>query len=166
MSIERLGKLGERIVKEYFEMQNCKVEMSEDPFDMSKDMMIDGKHTEVKFQTIYYHFKVPNMETYEAFTVPITTTKGGAVSNQLDKCLNADRWIIVQNPRPGSKLVTLWEAPPPGQRRFRVIQNKRDNRHTAGFALETFNKIIDINNEPLYNRIKEIDKSNYKRTFA
>jgi len=162
MSIKSLGDLGEEIVRQYFELQGVKVEMSQDPFDMVMDMLLDGLRTEVKFQTLYYKFQPdPRKPSYEAFTVPITTNYGKAVSNQLDKCLNADRWIIVQNPRPGSKVVTLWEAPPPGQRRFKNIINKRDGRATAGFALSLFTKIVDIENDQLYNKIKKLNMSKY-----
>jgi hypothetical protein len=114
MSKKELGDLAEHIVKGYFESIGSKVEMALDPFDQTMDMVIDGLRTEVKFQTIYHYFKSYDQENvYPAFTVPITTNQHKVAQNQLDKCLNAHRWIIVQNPSDSlnEKTVKIWEAP-------------------------------------------------------
>jgi hypothetical protein len=164
MSKEELGKLAERLVKEYFESQGSVVDMATDPFDQTMDMIIDGLRTEVKFQTIYYYFKSYDQEMpYRAFTVPVTTSLYKVAQNQLDKCLNAERWIIVQNPsdKENETTIKIWEAPPLGQRRFKLVRNSKDGRITAGFPMSSFKLLVDINHEPLYKRIKSLDRSQF-----
>lgn len=162
MSVEALGELGEKIVYEYYKSLGSQIEMSVDPFDMQKDMVIDGKKTEVKFQTPYFRFSPPGYEPYKAFTVPVTGGKNKQVrSNQLDKCLNADRWIIVENPSKGSNIVRLWEAPPLGKRRFRLVRNSKDDRIAAGFAMSDFSLIIDIDNKKMCDIIRRSNKSHW-----
>lgn len=164
MSKDALGKLAERVVKEYFESLGSKVEMALDPFDQTMDMLIDSLRTEVKFQTIYHYFKSYDQEkSYPAFTVPVTTSAHKVAQNQLDKCLNAERWIIMQNPSDKNKETTvkLWEAPPLGQRRFKLIRNNKDGRVIAGFPMSAFKLLVDIDHEPLYKRIKSLDISQF-----
>jgi hypothetical protein len=164
MSKEALGSLAERIVKSYFESIGSAVEMSTDSFDQSKDMLIDGKKTEVKFQTIFHYFKSYDQEApYPAFTVPITVQSHKVAQNQLDKCLNADRWIIVQNPsdRLKERTVKIWEAPPLGKRRFKIARNSKDGRIVAGFRMDTFKLLINIDHKPLYKKIKSLDNASF-----
>jgi len=164
MSIERLGDLGERIVAEYFEQTGSLVELSTNPFDGEKDMNINRVQTEVQFETIMHFFRPdPNKPPYPAFTVPISKKDGTVFRNQLNKRLYAGRWIIVQNPsnRWNEKFIRLWEAPPVGQRHFQIQRNKHDGRYIAGFPLSSFTKIVDIHNEALYNRIKQLDISEF-----
>ena len=164
MSKDALGTLAERVVKEYFESLGSKVEMALDPFDQTMDMLIDGLRTEVKFQTIYHYFKSYDHEkAYAAFTVPVTVSSHKVAQNQLDKCLNADRWIIVQNPsvKLNQRTIKIWEAPPLGQRRFKLIRNSKDGRIIAGFPMSVFKLLIDIEHEPLYKRIKSLDISKF-----
>jgi hypothetical protein len=164
MSKDALGILAERVVKEYFEALGSVVEMATDPFDQTMDMLIDGLRTEVKFQTIYHYFKSYDKEKpYPAFTVPVTLSSHKVAQNQLDKCLNADRWIIVQNPsdKLNQKTIKIWEAPPLGQRRFKLIRNSKDGRVIAGFPMSVFKLLIDIKHEPLYKKIKSLDCSQF-----
>lgn len=161
MNMKELGDLAELVVKEYFSNKGSVVEMSADPFDGVKDMTIDGAHTEVKFQTIYHRFRSYDREEfYEAFTVPITSSNNKVSQNQLDKCLNADRWLILQNPT-GDKRIKLWEAPPLGKRRFKIIRNSKDGRITAGFAKSMFKNVFDIEHDSLYNKISRLNMSRY-----
>lgn len=164
MSEQEIGALAERLVKSYFESKGSDVQVSPDPFDGEKDLIIDGARTEVKFQTIYHKFKTYNEnEPYKAFTVAITSTFDKVAQNQLDKCLNADRWIVVQNPsnRLGEKTVKIWEAPKLGERRFKINRNRNDGRIVAGFPLECFELLVDIDHEPLYNKIKRLEKAQF-----
>lgn len=160
---KKLGDLAEKIVKEYFEQRGSSVTMAEDPFDHTMDMQIDGESTEVKFMTIYHYFKshATRGEFKQAFTVPITTRDNKVAQNQLDKCLNATRWIIVQNPseKNKEKTVKIWQAPPLGKRRFSIIQNSKDKRIVAGFLKEDFELIVDIDDKMIYNKIKSLDFS-------
>lgn len=163
--IKTLGDLAERVVKYYFENKGSVVEMATDPFDSSMDMLIDGETTEVKFMTIRHYFKsyATKGKVEPAFTVPITTRDNRVAQNQLDKCLNAKRWIIVQNPSDKQKETTikLWEAPPLGQRRFSIIQNSNDKRIIAGFLMKDFKLLVDMYDHELYNTIKRLDVSQY-----
>ena len=163
--IQSLGNLAEEVVKNHFEKSGSVVEMATDPFDASMDMLIDGKTTEVKFMTIRHFFKshATRGNVEPAFTVPITTRDGRVAQNQLDKCLNAERWIIVQNPsdKKNETTIKLWEAPSLGKRRFSNIRNSNDGRIIAGFLMKDFKLIVDIDDRVLYNKIKSLDISNY-----
>jgi len=164
MSKEALGDLAERVVREYFEALGSVVEMSTDPFDQTKDMLIDKKKTEVKFQTIFHYFKSYDQENpYQAFTVPVTMSSYKVAQNQLDKCLNAERWIILQNPsdKLKEKTIKIWEAPPLGERRFKLARNSNDGRIVAGFAKSMFKLLVDIDHKPLYKKIKSLDCSSF-----
>jgi len=163
--IQSLGNLAEDVVKNYFEKTGSVVEMATDPFDASMDMLVDGKTTEVKFMTIRHYFKshATKGNVEPAFTVPITTRDGRVAQNQLDKCLNAERWIIVQNPSDmkNETTIKLWEAPPLGKRRFSNIRNSNDGRIIAGFLMKDFKLLVDIDDRVLYNKIKSLNISNY-----
>jgi hypothetical protein len=163
--IQSLGILAESVVKNYFEKNGSVVEMAADPFDSSMDMLIDGKTTEVKFMTIRHFFKshATRGKVEPAFTVPITTQDNRVAQNQLDKCLNAHRWIIVQNPsdKEHETTIKLWEANPLGMRRFSIIQNSKDKRIIAGFLMKDFKLLTDIDDSKLYNKIKSLNLSHY-----
>jgi len=160
-----LGDLAERLVFNYFKSKGSSVEFSTNKYDSQKDLIVDGKTVEVKFQTIYHFFKSYcfGNNKIKAFTVPITVGSNKLAQNQLDKCLNVDRWIIVQNPsdRLREKTIKIWEAPPLGERRFGFSLNSKDMRIVAGFPLSTFNLLVDIDDKPLYNKIKSLDFSKF-----
>lgn len=149
-----LGDIAETVVSDYFTMQGDTVEMSTDPYDQEKDMFINGVRTEVKFETLYHKFN--------SFSIPVYNTRNGRIAkNQLNKCLNVERLIVVQNPGK-DKVVTLWEATPLGKRDFNLHMNQHDGRLVALFPLETFTKIVDIRSDKLYNEITKYSFSNYK----
>ena len=76
-----LGTIGEKIVANYMSRIGRIVEVATDPFDSTKDMKVNGKSLEVKTQ------------------VPYIIKKGFTIKpNQLQKCLNADHFVIVQAP--------------------------------------------------------------------
>ena len=76
-----LGTIGEKIVANYMSRIGRIVEVAIDPFDSTKDMKVNGKSLEVKTQ------------------VPYIIKKGFTIKpNQLQKCLNADHFVIVQAP--------------------------------------------------------------------
>ena len=76
-----LGTIGEKIVANYMSRIGRIVEVATDPFDSTKDMKVNGKSLEVKTQ------------------VPYIIKKGFTIKpNQLQKCLNADYFVIVQAP--------------------------------------------------------------------
>lgn len=77
----RMGKIGETIFANFCSARGYKIEVSIDPFDPKKDMMVDGLTTEVKTQVPYVY--------KNAFTFK---------PNQLKKCLTVERLIFVSVP--------------------------------------------------------------------
>ncbi len=86
-----LGDIGEKIVGNYMSRIGRTVEMSTDPFDSEKDMIVNGKPLEVKTQVPYCLEK--------SFTIR---------KNQLNKCLSADHFVIVQAPCKYLNEAALW----------------------------------------------------------
>jgi len=80
-SIEILGRIGEKIVANYFSQKGSKIVESLDHFDSQKDMMIDGKTVEVKTQQPFVKL---NSLTFR--------------KNQLMKCTSVDELYIVTVP--------------------------------------------------------------------
>lgn len=78
---EQLGLAGEKIVANYFSSLGKKVELSINPFDSTKDLIVDGKHIEVKTQ-------VPWCQK-DSFTFR---------PNQLKKILASDLIIFISVP--------------------------------------------------------------------
>jgi len=149
-----LGDIAETVVSDYFTIQGNVVEMSTNPYDQEKDMFINTVRSEVKFETLYHK--------HNSFSIPIMNLRTNKISrNQLNKCLNVERLIVVQNPSK-DKIVTLWEAAPLGERNFNLHANQHDGRLVALFPLETFTKIVDICSETLYNEITKYSFSKYK----
>lgn len=79
--ISAIGKSGETIISNWFTLQGSKVIMSEDSFDHTKDMIIDGKTVEIKTQ------------------VPFVKEKAFSFrENQLRKCSKVDLVIFIAIP--------------------------------------------------------------------
>lgn len=77
----RLGDAGEKIVANRCRSVNMHVEVSVDPYDREKDMLVDGSKVEVKTQVPFIY--------KDAFTFK---------TNQLRKCKNADYVFFVSVP--------------------------------------------------------------------
>ena len=88
-----LGDIGEKIVGNYMSRIGRAVEMSSDPFDSEKDMKVNGVSLEVKTQVPYCLEK--------SFTIR---------SNQLNKCLNVDYFVIVQAPCEYLNEAAIWKV--------------------------------------------------------
>ena len=87
-----LGTIGEKIVANYMSRIGRIVEVATDPFDSTKDMKVNGKSLEVKTQ------------------VPYIIKKGFTIKpNQLQKCLNADYFVIVQAPCTHLDEAAVWK---------------------------------------------------------
>ena len=80
-TIEILGRIGEKIVANYFSQRGCKVIESINHFDSEKDMLIDDKKIEVKTQQPFVKL---NSLTFR--------------KNQLRKCKNVDKLFVVTVP--------------------------------------------------------------------
>lgn len=86
-----LGQIGEKIVSNFLNKQGKNVQISIDPFDNKKDMIVDGKRIEVKTQTA---FIIENAVTIQ--------------KNQLKKCREVDTFYVVVAPAP--KHSYRWEG--------------------------------------------------------
>jgi hypothetical protein len=80
-NIERMGKAGESIITNYFSRKGMIVEVSVNQFDSEKDMIVEGKHVEVKTQVPFV--------TKDSFSIR---------ENQLKKCKNAYEVYFISVP--------------------------------------------------------------------
>jgi len=86
-----LGQIGEKIISNYLNKQGRNVQISIDPFDSKKDMIVDGKRIEVKTQTA---FIIENAVTIQ--------------KNQLKKCRDVDIFYVLVAPAPKHRY--KWEG--------------------------------------------------------
>ena len=122
----RLGDMGERIVANYLNEKNCKVKLSTDPYDSKKDMWVNDKTCEVKTQ------------------VPYIIKKGFTLKkNQLNKCLNADYFVIVQAPCTKLDEATLWKIKKGFKYELTKMKNG-DERYLIPWDQEAVVKKMDI----------------------
>lgn len=148
-----VGVLGEQLVTKYFKSLGSQVEQSKNKYDESKDLIIDGIHTEVKTQSLYRAFPFPDGPT-NAFTVPILSdTK--IHRNQLSKCLNVPRLIFVRKASTQDPVIRLYEAPPVGKRLFSITQNTKDMRYTAGFKLGIMKELCWVTDRKMIEKLMD-----------
>lgn len=141
--LKNMGKMGELIVSDFFKDLGCVVELSEDPYDMKKDLIINGMFVEVKTQTIYRNFPLANGMKVPAFTVDIETAYGKIYHNQLKKCMTVERLIFVARSTLADKepAVIIYEAAPVESRKYYKHRNKKDGRLVAGFLISDMKEI-------------------------
>lgn len=132
-----LGYSGEDLLYDFFTASGSTVTKSIDPYDQHKDLVIDGRMTEIKTEVLYRKF---GSNRSPAFTIPIS---GGSYirKNQLNKCVNVDRLIFIKRPSNDDPVIRIYEAPKLGSRFFEIYQNPKDNRIVAGFYLDTLTEI-------------------------
>lgn len=108
-----LGDLGELLVLTYLKkVEKRKAELSEDEFDMEKDIIFDDNKTlEVKTQLPKIMGQDSLGNRAEVFTIPVHSNNTRKVSKQFEKCTNADRLIFVQVPYYEYDYINIWEAP-------------------------------------------------------
>ena len=151
---DQIGNIGENLAKSFFEWRGSEVVLSEDQYDTTKDMVVDGKNTEIKTQTIYRLFPCEDGTKQAAFTVPISHRNLSQVyTNQLNKCLTVDRLVFVSRPGTSNKFIRFYEAPDLGKRTFQLTVNKGDGRIVAGFLLSNLQEIGECTDK---NIIKEL----------
>jgi hypothetical protein len=92
-----MGKLGEQIVASIFEAI-----ISEDPYDMDKDMLLieSQEDAEVKMQNRH--------RAYNVFSVPLP--RGNKYKNQVKKCVSVSRLFFVEYEIDGSDRIRVWEC--------------------------------------------------------
>ena len=142
-SLQQIGKQGELLVGNFFKDLGCVVELSDNPYDMKKDLIVDGVFVEVKTQTIYRLFPLENGMKVPAFTVDIETAYGKIYHNQLKKCMSVERLIFVARSTPNDKepAVIIYEAAPVESRKYYEHRNKKDGRLVAGFLISDMKEI-------------------------
>lgn len=141
--LQNLGKQGELLVGNFFKDLGCVVKLSDNPYDMKKDLIVDGIFVEVKTQTIYRLFPLGNGVKVPAFTVDIETAGGKIYHNQLKKCMTVERLIFVARSTPNDKepAVIIYEAAPVESRKYYEHRNKKDGRLVAGFLISDMKEI-------------------------
>lgn len=139
---KQLGIDIEPLIVKFLENKGYVVSLSEDRFDMGKDLTLtlNGEiyDLENKLQTKVHKFNT--------FTVPISSNENasGVYSNQLSKCMNVDILVFCQRPEPRDKVLRIYVAPPLGQRYFTVRQNSKDKRYVAHFPIDKMTLIGTI----------------------
>lgn len=89
--MNNLGRIGEKIVANYMSRNGKIVQESIDPYDRTRDMMVDGNSVEVKTQV---PFIIENSFSFK--------------QNQLHKCRNVDILFFIAAPAPKHKY--KWEG--------------------------------------------------------
>lgn len=147
---KQLGFDIEPLIVEFLESKGYIVKLSEDKFDMDKDLVLtlNGKirFLEIKLQT--------KVHVFNSFTVPITSNENasGVYHNQLSKCTNVDVLIFCQRPEPKDKVLRIYMAPPRGQRHFEIRQNSKDMRYVAHFPIDKMTLIGIITDEEVVQK--------------
>lgn len=140
-----LGALGEQTVLKWFNYHGINGELSEDRFDMKKDMIVDGETIEVK--TLMPVFK------YNSFCLPET---------QGPKCDSVDRLIFVKIPHKPGDAIELYESVKDldGKRDFfREYFNHAQCRFYRLTLLENIGIIYDTK---VSNKMWDLSPSEYK----
>jgi hypothetical protein len=157
---ERFGQMGEELVADYFRSKKRNVEMSDNKYDMVKDMTVDGKTVEVKTENPFYMQRA------------ITISKDA--SNQLPKCLKVDRLIYVIVPLEKDSIYSnrilqddLWrwdgieirEAPPVGERKYFYSDTSTGKR--VCFPIEDSKLLKCITDEKTLKLFQKYSTSNF-----
>lgn len=145
--IEEIGAAGEELTALVFKNMGHNVVLSENKYDQDKDMIIDDKETEVKTQTVFRLFSSDDIFRKPAFTIDIATDYGKIYHNQFEKCKKVERLIFVARSSLNDKVVRIYEAPAPENRKFYVTVNKHDKRKVAGILVSDMTLIKEIRNK-------------------
>ena len=140
-TLKEIGKQGEYLILNYFKDKGCNAVLSSCDYDEEKDLVVDGVKVEMKTQTIYRMFPMPNGSRAPAFTVDIETAYGKKYRNQLNKCKNVERLIFVARPSKRDQVIRIYEAQPVEKRRYHVHRNAKDGRKVAGFMISDMTEI-------------------------
>ena len=136
--INEIGKIGEKLVRNLLLKNNKIVTLSEDKFDSVKDMIADGQTVEVKT------------------LVPIRIENAFCIgSDQITKCLNVDRFMIVEISRRDS--ITIYEFKNP-RKPYRKLFN---NDNCYFFKLTEHDVYDTIHNESIAAELRALSPSNF-----
>lgn len=143
-TLQEIGEAGELLVANFFRECGCTVVKSHNKYDMHKDILVNNVCMEVKTQTIYRFFPLPDGTTQPAFTVDIETAYGKIYHNQLQKCMTVERLIFVARSTGRNRTVIIYEAAPVGKRKYYQHRNEKDGRLVAGFLISEMTEIARI----------------------
>lgn len=143
---ETLGAVGEGIVRSFFESSGSSVVMSEDKYDMQKDMVVDGKTVEVKTLMPIYKFN--------AFCLP---------TQQSRKCEEVDRLIFVKVPNLPEDDLVIYESIKDEETGRRWEWRDRFNNESCQFyRLTNLVEIGRIQDRNSSTSVWNLSPSNYK----
>jgi len=136
--IKEIGAIGEKLVQNLLLKNYKNVTLSENKFDSVKDMVANGQTVEVKT------------------LVPIRIENAFCIgSNQITKCLNVDRFMIVEIPRRDN--ITIYEFKNP-----RNPYKKWFNGDNCYFFTLTEHDVYDtIHDENIAAELRALSPSNF-----
>jgi hypothetical protein len=136
--IREIGKIGENLVRNSLLKDYKNVTLSENKFDSVKDMIADGQTVEVKT------------------LVPIRIENAFCIgSNQITKCLNVDRFMVVEISREDN--IKIYEFKNP-----RKPYRKWFNGDNCYFFKLTEHNVYDtIHNESIAAKLRALSPSNF-----
>jgi hypothetical protein len=136
--IQKIGKIGEELVQNSLLKHHKIITLSENKFDSVKDMIADGETVEVKT------------------LVPIRIENAFCIgSDQITKCLNVNRFMIVEISR--GDIITIREYKNP-RKPYRKLFN---NDNCYFFKLTEHNVYDTIHNESIAAELRALSPSNF-----
>ncbi|MAG01989.1 hypothetical protein CMI42_01515 [Candidatus Pacearchaeota archaeon] len=138
----QLGFEGEKLVKAIYERMGYIVELSEDSWDLEKDMLVDGKTCEVKTQ------------------IPVITQNCMAIkTSQYEKCTNVDILIFVEIPYSNkygvNETVNIYQALDREVREFRTA----DGRDMLLYPISKMNLIKKVTSTVICKHFESLSNS-------
>lgn len=145
-TLQEIGEAGELLITSFFRGCGCVVVKSHNKYDMHKDILVNNVCMEIKTQTVYRRFPLPDGTKQPAFTVDIETAYGKIYHNQLKKCMSVERLIFVARSSrdDDDPCVIIYEAQPVGKRKYYEHRNEKDGRLVAGFLISEMTVIAKI----------------------
>jgi len=149
VKITKLGELGERIIAQFFRSKRGgekEITESLDPYDYTKDMVIDGKTVEIKTQVPFYNKNCFSFKT-----------------NQLKKCLSVDIVYFVSVPKNPNhhSAGCIYEWIPNEDQVERYTT--KDNRQMVSISIDHLNLIHVITDEKLLGSLVELSVSEWSK---
>lgn len=141
-SKEKLGRLGEEAIYDFFTARNSLVELSDNKFDAVKDLTIDGKLVEVKTRVL------------------IQKDKGFWIEkNQWNKLNNVDRLLFVEVPLYADDPIKIFESNDPKKGWFGTYTSQ--NEPVRVYPLTELTLIGKIDNIKLGAAMRRLSGSKY-----
>ena len=123
------------------EIYGSVVILSDNEYDMEKDMLIDGVKTEVKSSRAWVHCLWKNGKKEPGVSIVIKDEKHR--SNQLPKCMNVDRLLFLVLPTPEHNFNKMLIAELPKDKR--KCYELKNVKTVNGIVVKAAFKISDMN---------------------